>query len=61
MFPILKPIKARCIALTRLPEIRPMTLVLTTSLIGQQSCENYFKIAALEARVNNPSVTPGGH
>ena len=30
-----------------------MTLILTTSLIGQQSCENYFKYAALEA----PSVT----
>ena len=34
-----------------------MTLILTTSLIGQQSCENYFKYAALEA----PQRGPGGH
>ena len=34
-----------------------VTLILTTSLIGQQSCENYFKYADLEA----PQRDPGGH
>ena len=36
-----------------------MTLVLTTSLIGQQSCENYFKICSFGGASKQPQRDTG--